>query len=138
MNLEQKFSPVHNMLKMKKRGKNLLRNGEHRNTTIFCYSISDCTFWPLLLCAANFESVLHTSFFFSCFSSFPFLLFSSPPFPSPCQQGNPIYKSPINQFQNPSYGNKDAALQVKVCITCWQCALACTLSLCRESSYTST
>ncbi|KAK2896079.1 integrin beta-1-like isoform X1 [Channa argus] len=25
-------------------------------------------------------------------------------------QGNPIYKSPINQFQNPSYGNKAAAL----------------------------
>ncbi|XP_060901424.1 integrin beta-1-like isoform X1 [Labrus mixtus] len=25
-------------------------------------------------------------------------------------QGNPIYKSPINQFQNPSYGDKDAAL----------------------------
>uniref|UniRef100_A0A8D3DTN9 Integrin beta n=1 Tax=Scophthalmus maximus TaxID=52904 RepID=A0A8D3DTN9_SCOMX len=25
-------------------------------------------------------------------------------------QGNPIYKSPINQFQNPSYGNKSTAL----------------------------
>ncbi|KAK5919970.1 hypothetical protein CgunFtcFv8_023817 [Champsocephalus gunnari] len=25
-------------------------------------------------------------------------------------QGNPIYKSPINQFQNPSYGNKGASL----------------------------